>query len=120
MSTVLIVDDNADSVRPLQVALEHRSHAVVLAADGVEALELAGRHAESLALLVVEFATPGLAGAELARAFGSLRPRVPVLFVSAERAPRDLGDLVVGRPAAFLAKPLSTEELRRTVADLTT
>jgi CheY-like chemotaxis protein len=117
--TVLVADGDPAARAAIARTLHLLGHATVAAADGAEALALAGRHAESLALLVAEIATPGLASADLARALGVLRPRVPVLFVSVERAPRDLGDVVVGRPAAFLPKPLSTDVLRRAIAELT-
>jgi CheY-like chemotaxis protein len=117
--TVLVADGDPADRATISRTLHLLGHAAVAAADGAEALALADRHATSLALLVAEVATPGLTGADLARALDILRPRVPVLFISGERARRDLGDVVVGRPAAFLAKPLSTEELRRVIAELT-
>ena len=116
---VLVADGDPAARSSIARTLHLLGYATVAAADGAEALALVDRHAGSLALLVVEVSTPGFGSADLARALGVLRPRVPVLFTSAERAPRDLGDVVVGRPAAFLAKPLSAEELRRSIADLT-
>jgi CheY-like chemotaxis protein len=102
---VLVADGDPAARTSMARTLHLLGYATVAAADGVEALALADRHAGSLALLVVEVATPGFGSVDLTRALGVLRPRVPVLFVFAERAPRDLGDVVVGRPAPFLVKP---------------
>lgn len=100
--------------------LEPMGRASVSATDGAEVLALAQHHAPSLALLVVEVSTPGLDGPGLACAIRALRPRVPVLLISEARAARDLGEVVVGRPATFLPKPFSAGELCRAISELTT
>lgn len=114
----LVVDDDA-AVRAMLVQMLHLLGYVVLAsAGGHEALEAAARHARPLQLVVTDLDMPGMAGGELARALGAVRPATPVLFVSGRPAPRALADAVVGRRAAFLAKPFTLDGLRAAVADL--
>jgi CheY-like chemotaxis protein len=117
--TVLVVDGDPAVCEMLARAFQLLGGSAVCAANGEAALAIAGRHAETLALLVAEVATPGLTGGGLARTVERLRRRTPVLFVSHDRPPRDLGDAVIGRRAAFLAKPVSFEALRRVVGELT-
>jgi two-component system, cell cycle sensor histidine kinase and response regulator CckA len=116
--TVLVAEDDPVVRATLVRALEHIGFAVLSAADGHEALAAAAAFAEPLRLLVTDVDLPGLTGGELARVLGAARPETPVLFVSGRPAPRDLSEAVVGRPSAFLAKPLTFDRLRDAVAEL--
>lgn len=118
--TVLVADGDPAVRAMVARTLQLMGHASVSATDGSEVLALACHHAPSLALLVVEVSTPGLGRTGLARAIRALRPRVPVLLISEARAARDLGEVVVGRPATFLPKPFSAEELCRAISELAT
>jgi CheY-like chemotaxis protein len=59
----LLVDDSAVVRAKLRKLLESAGHAVVLARDGVEALECLGR--ERFALLITDLEMPNMNGAEL-------------------------------------------------------
>lgn len=120
LRTVLVAEHDPAVRAMVACTLQLLGYVTVSAAGGEEALALAGRHAESLALLIAAIPTLGPGGPELAGAVGALPPRTPVLFTSGERAPRDLSDLVVGRPATFLPKPFSADELSRAVRELMT
>ena len=117
-ATVLVVDDDP-AVRATLTRVLRVLGFAVLAADGPPtALALADGHADPICLLVTDLDTPDGTGADLARAFGATRPGTPVLFVSGRPAPRNLSDAVVGRPAAFLAKPFTLDGLRAAVVEL--
>jgi two-component system, cell cycle sensor histidine kinase and response regulator CckA len=109
--TVLVADDDADVRATLVRALRLLGYTVLAAADGREALALATDHGGPIHLLVTDIEMPGLTGGELARALGAVQPGLPVLFLSGRPAPRDLAEMVVGRPAAFLAKPFTLEQV---------
>ena len=119
LPTVLVVDGDEAARAALAHMLHLFGHVAIGAADGEEALALARRYAASLMLLVTDVDVPGLAGPVLARDVVGQVPGLPVLFVSGERAPRNLSDAVVGQRAAFLAKPLSIDVLKRALEDLT-
>lgn len=117
-STVLVAEDDP-AVRGLLLrALRLVGYTVLAARDGQEALALATAHVGPIHLLVTDLDMPGLAGGELAQALSAQRPDLSVLFISGRPAPRDLGDRVVGRTAAFLAKPFTLEQLAAAVAEL--
>jgi len=80
--TVLLVEDEPE-VRSLAArALERRGYAVLTAADGEGALQLAAIGLERVDLLVTDIAMPGMDGRALARKLRALRPELPVLFIS--------------------------------------
>jgi signal transduction histidine kinase len=83
---VLVDDDNA--VREVTAALlRDQGYVVHEAGSGGAALALLDRTGP-VDLIVIDFAMPGMSGAELARHVQSKRPALPVLFVTgfAERA----------------------------------
>jgi signal transduction histidine kinase/ActR/RegA family two-component response regulator len=62
---VLVVDDNADAAESLCTLLRLRGHETTAAADGPQALALAGRLAPEIAF--VDLSMPGMDGFEVAR-----------------------------------------------------
>ena len=78
---VLVVDDD-DAVREVTAGLlTDLGYDVVEAGSGGAALELIERHDE-ISAVVLDFAMPGMNGADLARELRSRRPRVPILFAT--------------------------------------
>jgi signal transduction histidine kinase/CheY-like chemotaxis protein len=85
-AAILLVDDDG-AVRDVTAAmLRDIGYRVEEAHSGEAALDLIGR--EQFDLAVIDYAMPGMSGAELARQVRSQRPGLPVLFVTgfAERS----------------------------------
>jgi two-component system, cell cycle sensor histidine kinase and response regulator CckA len=102
--TVLVVEDD-DSVRECSVEfLSSVGYKVLAAANGEEALALAGQHPGKIDLMLSDVVMPQINGAKLALALAELQPAMKVLFVSGH------GETVVRRKgvetnAQFLQKP---------------
>jgi CheY-like chemotaxis protein len=117
MARVLIVDDTDIVRRALELAVKRMGHAAVSTSSPEEALALARGEAFDLAL--VDYRMPGMTGCELFQAMrealGDLCPRV--LFVSAT-PPDEIARVVepFARPAGYVKKPFSLDELVRGVA----
>ena len=78
---VLVVDDD-DAVREVTAGLlTDLGYNVVEAGSGGAALELIERH-DQISAVVLDFAMPGMNGADLARELRARRPRVPILFAT--------------------------------------
>ncbi len=114
--TILLVEDE-EAVRKLaKIALERSGYAVLVAANGRAAMDVAGRHAGGIDLLVTDVVMPEMRGPQLAAVLRERRPALKVLFMSgyiqdaAERT-----DLAEQR---FLHKPFSLRQLTDTVRDL--
>ncbi len=120
LETVLLVEDEP-GVRALATTLLERSGYVVIAASSArEALELVGgTHGRSIDLLATDVVMPGMSGPDLARRLTSLRPGVPILFLSgySEQSGGGLSleELGVHGEVAFLAKPFTPEAIAQAV-----
>jgi len=119
MARVLIVDDTEIVRAAITRAVRELGHIAVTLSDVVEALALAQKHPPDLALL--DFQMPLVDGAaffaELREALGDRCPKI--IMVSA--APREEIEAALDpdcRPAAFVKKPFTLDELERTVGEV--
>jgi signal transduction histidine kinase len=104
---VLVVDDDA-AVREVTAGLlSQLGYSVVEAGSGGAALEVLDEQ-DGIELLLLDFAMPGMNGAELAREARARRPELPILFLTGYADARVLPQL--GREE-ILHKPFSQEEL---------
>ena len=111
MSTVLIVDDDVDIARFIEVNLRLEGFDVLVAHDGEEALAVIAEQLPDLALLDVMM--PRLDGVELCRRLRSdpLTASLPVIMLTAKSLS---ADKVVGLTAGaddYIIKPFDTLEL---------
>lgn len=105
---ILLVDDD-DSVRTIVAgALESHGHHVVEAIDGASAL--IKLDAQDFDIAIIDFAMPGMNGAELAARIAQQCPSLPVMFASGF-ADTDAIDSVMGGNAVMLRKPFRIDEL---------
>jgi CheY-like chemotaxis protein len=114
-ATVLVVDDDDDVRRVLVDALDALGYQAVEAADGPAGL--AALKTGMPDLMVVDFAMPGMNGAEVAAAARKLRPDLPIVFVSGYANTAAI-EAVAGPDAAVLRKPFRVDELQTVLADV--
>ena len=111
---VLVIDDDPAVRETLVQGLEFDGFDVVEAADGRAGLALLERGAPA-ALAVIDFAMPGMNGAETARAVQRLRPGLPIIFASgyAETAALDgiSGAITLRKPFKIAALAQKIHEL---------
>ncbi|MER7028948.1 MULTISPECIES: response regulator transcription factor [Streptomyces] len=108
-ATVLIAEDDPGVRSTLDQLLRFEGYQVLLAPDGLQALDLLARHRPDLA--VVDVVMPGMDGLALCRTLRRHGDRLPVLVLTARH---QIGDRVAGLDAGaddYLAKPFATEEL---------
>ena len=114
--TILVVDDDHAMRLTIGAILEDDGYRIVLAGDGVEALE---KLAEvQPALIVLDVGLPRMNGYTLAEELArrGLRPRIPVLVITADgRAEQKAARLGA---EAGLAKPFALAELLECVGRL--
>ncbi len=105
---ILVVDDDADVREFLADALISLGHQVEMLSGAEAALAaMAGGPPD---LMLVDFAMPGMNGAELACAARRLHPALPIVFVTGF-AETDLLEGALGPGAPVLRKPFSMDEL---------
>jgi signal transduction histidine kinase/ActR/RegA family two-component response regulator len=113
---ILLVDDNEDALELMAEALRQAGHEVVVADDGLKALQLIDTF--DLEVGVLDLGMPVMDGFELARRIRERRPaRKPLLIaVSGYGQTRDR---VLSREAGFdvhFAKPVNLDALLRAIA----
>lgn len=116
--TVLVVEDE-EIVRELVCdVLEERGYNVICAADGLEALEIAGNFDGTIHLLVTDVIMPHMNGHELAGKLSRIRPDIKVLYVSGY-SDTDLGEHgVLDSRFELLQKPFTPQTLARKIRDV--
>jgi PAS domain S-box-containing protein len=106
---ILLVDDDS-AVRQVTAAmLQELGYEVAEAGSGGAALELLRRD-RGVALLLIDYAMPGMSGAETAQAAAAVRPGLPVLFITGYadlKALRQIGE------DRIVQKPFQGDELGR-------
>jgi len=115
---VLLVEDDPALRRYLEVVLERAGYSVISAGDGLEAMK--SLLAEPVDVVVTDALMPNLDGYELCR-FVRNSPHLahlPIILLSA-LDPRNTTD-ESEQMDAFLAKPVSPEDLLSTISNLAT
>jgi CheY-like chemotaxis protein len=109
--TILLVEDDEMLRRVLQQALAEAGHAVVTAANGREALELASTLGGQIGLVITDIRMPEMDGIELAHHLAQLGSPPPVLFITAFSA-----TVASAIPGPVLQKPFGPDRLLKSVA----
>jgi two-component system, cell cycle sensor histidine kinase and response regulator CckA len=87
-------------------------YVVLLATNGVRALQLASGHKGAIDLLLTDVEMPGMNGFEVAAALKKLRPATRVLFMSGRDWPAEISD------KDFVLKPFRIETLLDKVREI--
>jgi two-component system cell cycle sensor histidine kinase/response regulator CckA len=102
--TILLVDDDCAIRTLVRAYLERAGYAVLTAGNGVEGVSVFQQHQESIALLLSDVLMPKMGGLQLADTVLTLRPQLPVLFISGNMQSADRG-------CGCIAKPFTSAEL---------
>jgi signal transduction histidine kinase/CheY-like chemotaxis protein len=111
---ILIVDDEADVLETICLSLEEDGHRVDAAPSAAQALEKMATRAYALA--VVDFAMPGMNGAELIATARPLYPDMRFLIVTGYLDSEAVEAAAPGTP--ILAKPFEPDQLRARVREI--
>ena len=110
---VLLVEDNAVNQRLASRLLEKRGHSVVVAGNGLEALEALEK--ESFDLVLMDVQMPVMDGFEATAAIrkkeGSSGIRVPIVALTAHAMKGDREKCLAGGMDRYLTKPIRPQEL---------
>lgn len=113
---ILVVDDEQAVRESLRRSLSFNGYQVILAADGVEAVETV--HRESPDLMILDVMMPNMDGLEVCRSLRSEGWERPILVLTARDG---VSDRVAGLDAGaddYLPKPFALEELLARVRSL--
>lgn len=116
--TVLLVEDEASLRDVLRDTLEDGGYTVLLAGDGVAALQVADEHPGPIHLMVTDMIMPGMTGRDAAHALAQVRPQLRVLYVSGYTQQAVVGHGDFGPSTGFLAKPFTSAAFLRKCREL--
>ena len=110
---MLLVEDDPGARESIELLLTIDRHHVVVAAGGVEAIELA--KSQPFDLVILDYFMPGMRGSQLALHIREIAPSLPILMITAYLEQLRDSDKPVD---AVIGKPFGVEELRRAIAKL--
>jgi PAS domain S-box-containing protein len=115
VGTVLVVDDETNVRETFKTVLEVMGFTVLAAKDGVEAVEVFGRHRDEIHLVLCDLCMPRMDGWQTLSALRALSPAIPVILCSGYSEAQAMAGEHPERPQAFLSKPFRFEEFRQTI-----
>jgi PAS domain S-box-containing protein len=116
-ATILVVDDDPDVRQLLAASLDALGYQVREASDGNAGLLALEESRPDL--LVLDFAMPGMNGAEVAASARQLYPNLPIVFASGYSDTATI-EAAVGPDAIMLRKPFRLDELQTVLAAVLT
>ncbi|XID95579.1 response regulator transcription factor [Paenibacillaceae bacterium WGS1546] len=108
MRRILLIEDEKNMARFIELELRHESFDVTVAADGVSGLQLAIQ--ESWDLVLLDLMLPDLDGLKLCGEIRKVK-RVPVLIITARDSVLDRVSGLDSGADDYIAKPFAIEEL---------
>lgn len=112
---ILVAEDEAPVRHVVQRVLEGAGYRVLLAEDGVEALEVFEAHQGKIDVVLLDAVMPRKGGTEVAAELYRLDPEVVIVLSSGYSDVLAKDPAVAISQAAFLAKPYEPDTLLRTI-----
>lgn len=114
--TVLVADDNDVAQRLCKRVLEKAGYTVLIAVDGLQAVDVAMKQRPSMILMDV--AMPGIDGLEAMRRIKAAIPTMPVVIASAHSMASDRERFLAAGADNVLSKPFRLADLVSIVQNL--
>lgn len=110
---VLVADDDAVTLRTLEVSLRRWGHEVIVAQDGLEAAQIL-EQPDAPKLLLLDWKMPGRSGVDLCRDIRGRKSETYtyILMLTAMQRKTDLVEALEGGADDFIRKPFDPQELR--------
>jgi CheY-like chemotaxis protein len=111
--TILVVED-AKMVRNfVEKILTESGYTVLMASNGMEALQLCQEYTDPIHLLLTDVVMPGMSGRELSEQIILLRPEIKTLYMSGHTDHAIVHHGLLEPGISFLQKPFNTTALTR-------
>ncbi|MFH2067392.1 MAG: PAS domain S-box protein [Pseudomonadota bacterium] len=109
--TVLLVEDEPSILKLGKAILERYGYTVLAAQTPAEALDLAGRHHDTIQLLITDVVMPQMHGRDLQQKIAAFCPAIKTIFMSGYTANIITHDSALKQDVHFLQKPFSVQTL---------
>jgi PAS domain S-box-containing protein len=115
--TVLIVDDESESIQAEEAMLKRLGYDVLVAGSGPEAIRIFTEHRERIDLVTLDMIMPGMGGRETFEKLRRIDPKVKILFISGYGINHDIEETAQDDLSGFLEKPFDIVKLSQKVVD---
>ena len=115
--TVLVADDNDVAQRLCRRVLEKAGYKVLIAVDGLQAVEMA--MSQRPAMILMDVAMPGIDGIEAMKRIKAVMPNQPIVIASAHSMASDRERFLAAGADDILSKPFRLADLVAIVGRLT-
>ena len=115
---ILLVEDNSQNMRLLEILLRSGNYFLFEAIDGEEAMEVAVR--EKPHLIVMDMQLPRLSGLEVTRKLRKMPAfdHVPIIALTAYAMKGDKEKFIEAGCDAYLSKPINIRELPKIIVEM--
>jgi DNA-binding NtrC family response regulator len=114
-NTLLLVEDESGIRELTSELLASWGYEVLVARNGVEALEISGKHRGTIHLMVTDVVMPHMNGRDLAERMRQMRPEIKVIYMSGYTDNLVLQGGMVEEGSDFIQKPFTADTLARRV-----
>src|SRR3989454_230989 len=118
LATVLVADDNEVAQRLCRRVLEKAGYGVLIASDGLQAVDIA--LSQRPAMILMDVAMPGIDGLEAMRRIKAEIPTMPIVIASAHSMASDRERFLAAGADNVLSKPFRLADLISIVEQLAT
>jgi PAS domain S-box-containing protein len=115
--TILIVDDEIESLQAEESMLQRLGYDVLKAGSGPEAIRIFKNHRERIDLVTLDMIMPGMGGKETFEKLRRIDPAVKILFISGYGINHDIEEIAQDELSGFLEKPFGIVKLSQKVID---
>jgi len=112
---ILVVEDELPMLNLLKKILEDAGFRVLLAKDGIEAIDVYSRNQSDVDLVLCDMALPKLGGWTVYLALKERNPQVRMILTSGYLDPKVKSDMVKGGVRDFIPKPYVPETIVKSV-----
>jgi PAS domain S-box-containing protein len=113
--TILVVEDEEDLRELLTSVLHDKGYNILVARDGLEALERFRRHRRDIQLVITDMDLPKINGAAVSQSILSSSPGTRIILISGFVEVAQKNSILACGVREFLAKPYSMPQLLQTV-----
>jgi CheY-like chemotaxis protein len=116
--TILVVEDNPQNMRLIEMILRAESYNMITANDGEKALEVAIR--EHPELIIMDIQLPKINGYDVTKKLRELPEfdKIPIIALTAYAMKGDQEKCIKAGCNAYLSKPINTRELNVIITNL--
>ena len=115
---ILIVEDNPQNMRLIEMVLRTKGYTLLKVTDGEEAMDIATRELPDL--IIMDIQLPKLSGLEVTRKLKETPAfsQIPIICLTAYAMTGDKERFINGGCDAYLSKPINTRELPGMIAKM--